>query len=389
MKILICKWDSICEEDIELAFLKLGYQVSRLTRKIESVDYDKNYLLLLSEKMNNEKFDFVFSINYIPIISRVCNIYCTRYISWVVDSPLLQLYSNTIYNKWNRIFIFDKKLYEDFYFFNPEVFFYMPLATNSSYWDTIIVDNNDRKKFNSDISFVGSLYTEKCRYNGIEYLPDYLKGYVNGIIEAQLKVSGYSLIEGSLTKSFVSDFKRYAAWVPLAEDYREDEKAIVAQEYVGIKCSEIERIRLLNKLAEHNSVDIYTQSDTKDLIKVNDRGSASSRHDMPKIFKCSKINLNITSRTIRTGLSLRIFDIMGSGGFLLTNFQQELPDYFEIGKDMDVFFTQEDLIQKVDYYLKNDNKRKYIAQNGYEKVKMYHSYENRIKEMINMAFDYN
>ena len=42
----------------------------------------------------------------------------------------------------------------------------------------------------------------------------------------------------------------------------------------------------------------------------------------------------MTIRNIRTGIPLRVWDILGAGGFLLTNFQVELPDYFENGKDI-------------------------------------------------------
>ena len=103
---------------------------------------------------------------------------------------------------------------------------------------------------------------------------------------------------------------------------------------------------------------------------------------MPKIFQASKINLNITMRPIETGLSLRVWDVLGCGGFLLTNYQAEIPEYFEIGKDLEVYENEEDLIQKVDYYLHHDAERMEIALRGYEKTAKYHTYEMRLAEMI-------
>ncbi|WMJ90222.1 CgeB family protein [Anaerocolumna sp. MB42-C2] len=382
MRILFCQWNSICEPDIDEAFGQLGFEVTRFNQKIESVDYDKKYLLQLSDLMMKSRYDYVFSINFMPIISRVCEIFHTMYISWTVDSPLFQLYSNTIYNKCNRIFIFDRTLYDEFKNEIPENIFYLPLAANITHLDQVILTAEDKKNFESDVSLVGSLYSEKCKYNGIEYMPDYLKGYVNGIMEAQLKIYGYNLIQDALTDEIVQEFKKYAGWIPLAEDYRKNDKAIVAQEYIGIKCSELERTRLLQKLSERFEVDLYTLSDTSLLNKIHNKGPARSRIDMPKIFKCSKINLNITAKTIQTGLSLRIFDIMGAGGFLLTNYQAEIPEYFEIGKDLDTFGSQEELLYKVGYYLKHEDERKKIAFSGYQKVKQYHTFELRLEEML-------
>ena len=108
---------------------------------------------------------------------------------------------------------------------------------------------------------------------------------------------------------------------------------------------------------------------------------------MPKIFHASRINLNITMRPIETGLSLRVWDILGCGGFLLTNYQAEIPDYFEIGRDLEAYESMEELEGKVHYYLTHDEERVEIAINGYEKVAKYHTYETRLAQMIKILTD--
>ena len=103
---------------------------------------------------------------------------------------------------------------------------------------------------------------------------------------------------------------------------------------------------------------------------------------MPRIFHASRINLNITMRPIESGLSLRIWDVLGCGGFLLTNYQSEIPEYFEIGRDLETYDSMEELEQKAAYYLTHEEERLEIALHGYEKVSMLHTYEIRIAEMI-------
>ena len=104
---------------------------------------------------------------------------------------------------------------------------------------------------------------------------------------------------------------------------------------------------------------------------------------MPKIFKCSKINLNMTLRSIKSGIPQRAFDIMGCGGFLLSNYQPELAEYFIPGEDLVLYDSVDDLIQKIDYYLSHEEERLQIAKNGYEKVKRYHTYDTRLTEILN------
>ena len=131
---------------------------------------------------------------------------------------------------------------------------------------------------------------------------------------------------------------------------------------------------------------IYTGSDTSPLREVHTHGTIKTLTEMPKVFHLSKINLNMTVKSIQTGLPLRIFDILGCGGFLLTNYQAELPEYFEIGKDLEAYSSMDELIDKCAFYLEHDDIRADIARSGYEKVKQYHTYSHRIAEMLHKTF---
>lgn len=386
--ILFCKWYSICEDGIDHAFRQLGYQVDEIKKKSEEFDYDydRNYLRELSSRLQEKPYVCVFSVDFIPVISKVCNIHKIFYICWVVDNPCFQLFSDAIHNPWNRIFMFDYSQYEKFHPQNPKCTYHLPLACDYEKWSAVELTDEDRKNYTCDISFIGSTYEEKCMYNHIENIPDYIQGYVDGIISAQMNIYGYNLIEDALTDEFVKMFKECAQWYPLMEDYTEDLKAIVADVYIGVKCTEQERIATLRNISEHANLDLYTLSDVSRIPKANFRGGADSKTMMPQIMKCSKINLNMTSRPIRTGLPLRIFDILGLGGFLLTNYQAELPDLFEIGKDLAAYESQEDLINQIHFYLKHDDIRMEIAENGHKKVKELYTYEKRIAQIMETVF---
>ena len=108
---------------------------------------------------------------------------------------------------------------------------------------------------------------------------------------------------------------------------------------------------------------------------------------MPKIIKCSKINLNLTNKPIKTGLPLRIFDLMACGGFVLSNYQSEIPDIFIPDEDIVLYESIPDMINKIDYYLTHEDERMTIAQNGYNKVKESHSYDQRLLSMFNTCLN--
>ena len=105
---------------------------------------------------------------------------------------------------------------------------------------------------------------------------------------------------------------------------------------------------------------------------------------MPYAFKCAKINLNISLRSIHTGMPLRALDILGCGGFLLTNYQPDFEEYFTAGEDYVYYDSREDLLALVDYYLTHDEERKQIAANGYRKAKEKLSYRGQVEKMLNL-----
>ncbi len=159
----------------------------------------------------------------------------------------------------------------------------------------------------------------------------------------------------------------------------------MAHLYLGSKVTEQERLRLLKRVSEEFELDLYTSSDFSVLPRASYRGIASAATAMPKIFHLSRINLNFTSKPIRTGLPLRFWDILGAGGFLLTNYQSEIPEYFEIGKDLEIYASEKELTDKIRYYLEHEEERAEIARNGYEKAKEKYSLEIRIRQMMRLV----
>lgn len=394
MNILFYRYGSICEPDILDVFKRMDFTVYEDTQEItEKFLSDAQKLESLSSVLCAHPVDFVFSINFFPFLSDVCERLHIMYVCWSVDCPVLELFSKSIHNKCNRIFLFDYKQYETIHPENPDCVFYLPLATNVARWDDVIasITDEDRKQYSSDISFVGSLYHEKSPLtilNEVSPLSEYWTGYAKGLVESQLKIYGYNLLEDAIPDELVTHIKdSFSDFYHIKDSFTNTDRYVAAHYYLGMQASELERIRALNELGGHFPVTVYTRSNTSLLKNVDCRGGVTTHTQMPMIFNCSKINLNITIKSIQSGLSLRVWDILGCGGFLLSNYQAEIPEYFEIGKDLDCYESIADLKNKVAFYLEHDDIRQEIARNGYEKVKAMHTYEVRIASIIKTLFN--
>ena len=102
-----------------------------------------------------------------------------------------------------------------------------------------------------------------------------------------------------------------------------------------------------------------------------------------KIFNASKINLNIHSEAVEEDFANpRLFAIAGCGAFQLVNKRRAIPGLFEIGKEIVTFENIEDLLEKIDYYLAHPQKREEIAKNSQTRAYRDHTYNHRIREMI-------
>jgi len=78
----------------------------------------------------------------------------------------------------------------------------------------------------------------------------------------------------------------------------------------------------------------------------------------------------------------RIFEILGCGGFLITDYTDGLEKYYQIDKEVVCYKDIPELINKIKYYLENEKEREAIAAAGYERTIREHTYEKRFNKIF-------
>lgn len=392
MHILMYRWKAYNYRDIEQTFLLLGHTVDNIEQELGSYDVSPEFERVIEEKIRGTHYDMVFTVNYFPLISNVCERTGVNYVSWTCDNPLISMYHESVFHACNYIFTFDKTNYLEFRGMGVKHIWYLPLAVDTERMDALLgapeevgrrkaTQDPEMQKYRGDVAFVGSLY-ERNSYDKIKNrLPEYLRGYFDAVMEAQLNISGANIVEPMLTTNILEQLQEYFQ-LEKSEGSFSDLGLIFQTTVLGFKIAEIERRRALIELSKHYKVNVYSNSDVSDLLRIQYCGSVDYWSEMPKVFRMSKINLNFTIPNIKSGIPLRIWDVLGCGGFLLTNYQAEIPYYFKEGEDLVCFDGLEDLCEKVGYYLEHEEERKRIAWNGYRKVREKHSYIERIRTIL-------
>ena len=405
MHILMYRWKAYNYRDIEQTFLLLGHTVDNIEQELGSYDVSPGFERVIEEKIRGTHYDMVFTVNYFPLISNVCERTGVKYVSWTCDNPLISMYHESVFHDCNYIFTFDKTNYLEFRGMGVKHIWYLPLAVDTERMDALLgapeeigtaesvlveigkagrrkaAQDTEMQKYRGDVAFVGSLY-ERNSYDKIKNrLPEYLRGYFDAVMEAQLNISGANIVEPMLTTNILEQLQEYFQ-LEKSDGSFSDLGLIFQTTVLGFKIAEIERRRALIELSKHYKVNVYSNSDVSDLLRIQYCGSVDYWSEMPKVFRMSKINLNFTIPNIKSGIPLRIWDVLGCGGFLLTNYQAEIPYYFKEGEDLVCFDGLEDLCEKVGYYLEHEEERKRIAWNGYRKVREKHSYIERIHTIL-------
>lgn len=374
--------------DIPLALKHMGHSVTVLEHHpFDPVDLDYTAPLKpVKTALDKSSYDYVITFLYIAILSDLCEEYHVPYIAWVYDSPLISLFHESIFNSVNRIFLFDRTMFERLQHIGIPHIYYMPLAANTERINAFYMSDEDQDKYSCDISFVGSLY-EQNAYNDLAHrLPPEIVVPMNHYLMHNLcnwhDTRNWPVLPDICTQFLTS--KSFSDTTAI------DKFQMPANMYLGIlflsrKLAEMERITALNTLAEQFRVDLYTRSQSDQIGILNVHPYVNYYTELGKVYYFSKINLNFTLPSIESGIPMRIYDIMAYGGFVMSNYQKEFDTLFTPGKDLVVFHDLIELKELAAYYLSHEEERIEIAARGYQTVNDYCNYSHRLQEILSIC----
>ncbi len=374
MNILYYNMGSFLVGDIVYYLQKSGHSVDVFTYKFEDRYVDDTFCEVFYKKLKEGNYDRVISSNFFPLTAKICNDLGIPYIAWTYDSPIEQGFDRFFDFDTNIIFLFDREEAEAYQKRGFKNIFHLPLAVNTDRLDSIRYTAADKKKYAAEISFVGNLYESSL--DVLTYSADeYVKGYIECMIQAQIGLYGCYLLEDMVTDKVLNKLNDSFKEVGQTK-YKLNKRGLAYE--IAREVTNFERTTLLSVLAEKHKVKFYSK-DHGGIENVEHCGIVLYKEEMPAVFRYSKLNLNPTLRCIRSGIPLRALDIMGSGGVLLSNYQSELTEYFCDGENIIMYCSLEEAVEKADYYLKHEDLLPQIAAKGKELVEKYFGFEDRIK----------
>lgn len=363
------------------ALSRMGHEVGMYPKPIEELVGDEEQEQQLESFLKKAKVNFVLSNVFSKEVARATNRLNMKYAVWCMDSPAYPAWVSEADYDNCYLFYFDYREYELKKKGGQCNAYHLPLAVDVVTSGQLVITDEEIKKYGCDMSFVGGLYTKNLYDNVIEKFPVELQNAFTEVIEQSAFIwDGQNRrrispeLAGETLKLCPDVFDR---------SYVMPDEYWVQTFFLDQKLTQVERTLLMELLSQQYDIHLHTRAEEEVPEGVR-RFPEIPTEEARKVFYSSKINLNITLRSIASGVPARVFEVMGVGGFVLTNWQEEIPELFVEDKEIVTYKTPEELIDKADYYLKHEDKRVRIGVNGYRKVKERYTYEHRLDKIISI-----
>ena len=107
--------------------------------------------------------------------------------------------------------------------------------------------------------------------------------------------------------------------------------------------------------------------------------------DLPRFYPLSKINFNCTSRQMIGAVNQRVFDVPACGGFLLTDYREQMEALFDLDREAVVFRTPEEIPDLIRELLQDEPRRKTVAEAARKRILSEHTYAARLDRLLEIV----
>jgi len=210
-----------------------------------------------------------------------------------------------------------------------------------------------------DVTFVGQAYGDR---------PDYIKFLLDNNIDVRVWGINWELFtnEHKTQNNFLSKIK----------------KLLTKQGLKSIPSKISYRFSRMFYPAQHMKF-------SKTILPNNIIGPILSDSELIKLYSKSKINLGFSTcgnthkeKNRITQIRLRDFEVPMCGGFYMVEYMEELKEFFEIDKEIVCYHNKQDLLDKINFYLKNDTLRDKIRRAGRIRCLRDHTWQKRFASVF-------
>jgi len=106
-----------------------------------------------------------------------------------------------------------------------------------------------------------------------------------------------------------------------------------------------------------------------------------------KAFSSAEIVVNTLHPGEGDSTNVRLFEAACSGSLVLCEYRPVVEDLFEVGRQIDVFRTRDELRRKALHYLENPEAARTMGESASRRARTDHTYEKRLQELLEKTWE--
>jgi spore maturation protein CgeB len=363
--------------DVINAFNRLGHIVNLVNLRLPGTSPAEKVDGLCGELVRFRP-DFVFVINeeitLLPKLSMILTEMEIPYAVWSINNPFYWVIKELV-SPYCIIFVQERRYIGELKRFGFDHVFFLPPAVNPRTFEKVEqIIPDERDKYNCDISFFGlSFYNFYRQVNSMMIKNPVAQSIINETIEILSKnplLDIFDIFEQVQNSHHASlTFSKPGA----------KKDMMIALEYAATSIYRKEIIEGINDFDLH----LYGDDGWEGLVngKIEFYGMLNY-NELLKLYKGSKINLNIPMVQLKSGVEQEVYDILACRSFVLVGYRPGIEDLFELGKEIFCYHDPEELRELCCYFLKHPSEREEMAKRAHLRVLNEHTYERRIENLV-------
>ncbi len=370
--------DRLLVDDVAASLRAEGYSVC-------PVDFDGWSAPEIAHAFERINPEFVLTINYQNGLPEFCRKRRLAYVCWEVDPCTDRRVRIETVTSHVFVFSYRRSNVEAFRSQGFEHAAYLPLASDPDRRRPVELQEDEKERFSAEVCFVGNSMVETADRHRGRFVELYRAWYPDGPgADAECERRTKRILDRQQ-----DDYSRYTLAEDAGREFVEVLSAVRAQDEVvdpvsllaEVAASE-KRLRYVSALGRFG-IRVWGDPGWRrcDSSGARYMGGAGHRHDLARIYGGAKINVDIGRVYQQEIVTLRVFDVLACGGFLLAERGQDLDELFELGTELDAYSTLEELLDKVAYYLAHPETRAEISKRGRAAVLERHRVRFRLREM--------
>jgi spore maturation protein CgeB len=264
---------------------------------------------------------------------------------------------------------------------------YLPLAANPTRRFPVELEGEDREHYRAPVAFVGAsmmeqagrfaerLIAEYCLWRGGS--PGEARADCNLYIEAMRNAHRDDLTQSHVAVLLEEAMPEFLAAMRDKPD--KPDPVVLASEIIAAD-------KRLVYVANLGPLGIHVWGDQSwtatEEHGAHYRGSAGHRFELNKVYCGATVNIDIGRIYQNDMVTMRVFDVMACGGFVLTERNDALLELFTEGVELECYTSLSELIEKAEHYSKHPDEAAVIAAAGLEAVLKSHTIQGRVATML-------